>query len=275
MSEFIQDKIDSINKKKKEKTGRPIEAKNTVLKVIFAGIIVFYAFMLTSRFTMGSGALHYDVGKKKLESCSLTVSSWTYSSRQHMMEVVCSIEDCYVTPELTATAQTHFIGYQNAEAEIVAIGTDICVIHIYTSETDEVALSISDEKDSIKFFNNKNAIVSVPDIKTKSLEEYRITDRQARIDSNLTEIEKLTAEIEEQNAYIEKCKESINAIQKRKTYMSKKQIEEADSEINSLEMEIRLSKENILTNEDMISEYKTRNTLLEKEINDIRNGVTQ
>ena len=277
MSQIIQDKISSYAKKKKERTGRPVESKNLTLKVVVVAIICFYAFFLTSRFTIGSGKMKYDFSKKELRTCSLTVSSWTYSERQKLMEVILAVEDCYITLEFNIQASAKgFISVNQVESEIVAVGSDICVIHIHASGFLEMVLRIADsESDSAAFYNNEKDIVRVDKIESKTLNEYRIMDREARISNNLTEIENLKTEIAALNKNIDDYNESINNIQKRKTYMSAQQIKEADIEINDIRLEIRNAQETITRNEDMIREYEERNVLLQKEISDIEKGAEQ
>ena len=277
MSQIIQDKISSIAKKKKERTGRPVESKNLTLKVVVVAIICFYSFFLTSRYTLGPGKLKYDFAKKELQSCSLTVSSWTFSERQKLMEVILAIEDCYIIPELIiSTSAKGFITVNQVESEIVAIGTDICVIHIKTSGFIEVVLRITDSiSEDISFYNNESDIVRVDSIEEKTLNEYRIMDREARIANNISEIENIKTEIESLTKSISDYNESINNIQKRKTYLSSQQIREADREISNIQLNIQNAQESITKNKDLILEYEERNVLLQKEISDIEKGAEQ
>lgn len=259
---------------RKKRKGRPVETKNIQIKITLVAIALFFLFMLTSSLTIGSGPLKYDLDTKELKTCSLTVSSWTYSKAQDLMEVIITIEDTYLEPELTYRSSTMLFVQSEAKVDVVGIGPDICVLQIHARDFSEVKLEISDGgEESATFYNNRDEIILTDKIENKTLSEYRILDRNAKISLNNKRIEDLYSDNDNNRQHIVDLQESINNLTARKRYMTIKQIQDADSEIRSMQLEIENTETKIQTNIDSVAELMERNRLLEQEIKDIESTI--
>lgn len=261
---------------RKKRTGRPVETKNIQIKITLVAIALFFLFMLTSSLTIGSGPLKYDVSTKELKTCSLTVSSWTYSKSQDLMEVIITVENTYLEPELTYRSTTMLFVQNEAKVDVIGIGPDICVLQIHANDFSEVKLEISDGgEENATFYNNKDKITRTDKIENKTLSEYRILDRNAKIDLNNQRIQDLYTDNENNRQHIVDLQESIENLTARKRYMTTKQIQDADSEIRSMQLDIENTETKIQTNIDSVAELMERNRLLEQEIKDIESTITK
>jgi len=223
-----------------EKDRPPKETKNRTTIIEATIIVLFFVFMLTSKFYISTGKDNYELGPLTSQSVTAEVIEWTYSEDQEQMEVVIDLEGNFSDYSLKGQAST-YKSNKLSTTRLVKVNSDYETLVLWIEDVDEfdyVKLDLGINDATFVFANNMNQIKTVDSITEKPLQEYKILIIESEIISLTEEIETNYQTIDNDKIKIQELQDEIVEIQENQKYMTLSETEKSEKEIESIKRKI-------------------------------------
>lgn len=267
--------------KEREAERKISNRKNIFLLVFILIYVIGYFLFFTSNIWYPSSdnlVAATTIGSvKNWNNRDITLLSWTYSEKQHLMEVQIEI----LNRSLDGNNQYSFEVLDRDHGYLavtpVVVSDDFVVLHIdgIHRNWSELSLRIklsNDESASasdsseLKLYTNSNAIAAVDQIEDKTFSQYQIERCELHIDEYNKKIDELKTLISDHKLNISSQESDIADLQEQEQFQTQEQINETENIISSAKNNINSLNQEITAAEKQIDEFSNRIEKLMKQI---------